>query len=282
MSTPPTPAAFRLNDGHHLPAVGLGTFGMTGEDGIATLVSGLRAGYRLLDTAVGYGNEAEVGEAVRRSGVPASEVVITTKIRGRGLGYDAARASIEESRRALGVEQVGLHLIHWPIPRLDRYVETWRALVDARADGEVRSIGVSNFTTGHLARIIDATGVVPAVNQIEVHPHFPQEQQRSVDRDLGIRTQSWSTLGRGAELLAAREVTRPAERMGVSPAQVVLRWHHQLGLLPIPRSTDVQRQRDNLDLAGFTLTADELAALTGLGRDGGRLWDGDPETTGFM
>ena len=255
---------------------------MTGEDGIATLVAGLHAGYRLLDTAVGYGNEPEVGEAVRRSGVPTSEVVITTKIRGRGLGYDAARRSIEESRRALGVDQVGLHLIHWPIPRLDRYVDTWRALVAARADGEVRSIGVSNFSEHHLVRIIDATGVTPAVNQIEVHPHLPQDQQRRVDAGLGITTQSWSPLGRGRELLGAPEVTAPASRLDATPAQVVLRWHHQLGLVPLPRSTDPQRQRDNLDIAGFELTADEVTAITALSRAGGRLWDGDPETTGFM
>ena len=272
----------RLNDGHQLPAIGLGTFGMRGEDGIATLITGLRNGYRLLDTAVGYGNEAEVGEAIRRSGVPPSEIVVTTKIRGRGLGYDAARRSIEQSRHTLGVDQIGLHLIHWPIPRLDRYVDTWRALVDARSDGEVRSIGVSNFTQRHLTRIIDATGVAPAVNQIELHPHFPQEEQRRVDRNLGIRTQSWSPLGRGRGLLGAPEVARPSNRLGVTPAQVVLRWHHQLGLLPIPKSANPQRQRENLEIASFELTAGEVSALTALGRRGGRLWGGDPDTTGFM
>lgn len=275
-------SAIELNDGHHLPAIGLGAFGMTGEDGIATLVAGLQAGYRLLDTAVGYGNEREVGEAVRRSGVPASEVVVTTKLRGRGLGYDAARHSIEESLAALGTDRIGLHLIHWPMPHLDRYVDTWRAMVAARADGQVASIGVSNFTQGHLERIIEATGVVPAVNQIEVHPHLPQEQQRRVDRDLGILTQSWSPLGRGAELLGTPEVARPADRLGVTPAQVVLRWHHQIGALPIPRSSNPRRQRDNLDIAGFELTTDEVTAITALGRHGGTLWGGDPETTGFM
>ena len=275
-------APFRLNDGHLLPAVGLGTFGLTGEPGITALVAGLHAGYRLLDTAVGYGNEIEVGEAVRRSGIPSSEVVVTTKLRGRGLGYDQARRSIAESLAALGTDQIGLHLIHWPIPRLDLYVDTWKAMVDARSDGEVRSIGVSNFTQHHLERILDATGVTPAVNQIEVHPHFPQDEQRRVDRDLGIRTQSWSPLGRGQELLRQPQVTGPAQRLGVTPAQVVLRWHHQLGLLPIPKSGNPQRQRENLQLAGFDLTPGEVVALTALGRDGGRLWGGDPDTTGFM
>jgi 2,5-diketo-D-gluconate reductase A len=273
---------FQLNDGHELPAIGLGTFGMTGEEGIAALTAGLRNGYRLLDTAVGYHNEAEVGEAIRRSDVPATDVVVTTKIPGRGLGYDEARRNISQSRHTLGLEQIGLHLIHWPIPRLDRYVDTWRAMVDAQSDGEIRSIGVSNFTPLHLARIIDATGVIPAVNQIELHPHFPQDEQRRVHRDLGICTQSWSPLGRGRELLSTPEALRPAVRLGVTPGQVVLRWHHQLELLPIPRSTDSQRQRDNLDISAFELTAEEVAALTALRRGGGRLWNGDPETTGFM
>lgn len=273
---------FTLNDGHRLPAVGLGTFGLTDEDGIAALVAGLRAGYRLLDTAAGYGNEQEVGTALRRSGIPASQVVVTTKIRGRGLGYDEARRSIAESRENLGLDQIGLHLIHWPIPRLDRYVDTWRAMVQARMDGEIRSIGVSNFAQSHLTRIIDATGVTPAVNQVEVHPHFPNTEQCRVNRELGILTQSWSPLGRGAELLAASEITGPAHRLGATPAQIVLRWHHQLGLLPVPKSRDPQRQLDNLDLAGLELTAGDIEAISSLGRGGRTLWGGDPTTTGFM
>ena len=146
----------------------------------------------------------------------------------------------------------------------------------------MRSIGVSNFTPRYLHPIIDATGVTPAVNQIELHPHFPQDEQRRVDRDLGICTQSWSPLGRGRELLHAPQVTGPAIRLGVSAAQVVLRWHHQLGLLPIPRSGNLQRQRENLEIAGFELSTDEVAVITALGRGGGRLWGGDPDTTEFF
>jgi 2,5-diketo-D-gluconate reductase A len=270
-------APFRLNDGHRLPAIGLGTFGLTGEAGIAALVAGLRTGYRLLDTAVGYGNEAEVGEAIRRSGVEASEVVVTTKIRAAGHGYDAARRSIEQSRRTLGTEQIGLHLIHWPNPRLGKFVATWQALVDARADGEVRSIGVSNFTRRFLEPILDATGVPPAVNQIELHPHFTQAALREFNAGLGIRTQSWSPLGL-TQALTEPSIGSIAAGHDASPAQVVLRWHHQLGCLPIPRSSNPRRQAENLDLGGFALSEEEMRGISALGRPDGRLWGGDPET----
>lgn len=281
MSRSDTAPPFRLNDGTTLPATGFGTFGMTGEPGIAQIRSALSCGYRLLDTAVGYGNESEVGAAVHRSGLD-GDVVITTKIPGRGLGYDAARRSIAESRKRLGVDRIGLHLIHWPMPGLDLYVDTWRALVAARSDGEIRTIGVSNFTPRYLTPIIEATGVVPAVNQIELHPHFPQHHQRAADRRLGICTQAWSPLGRGRSLFDADAVREPARRRGVTGAQIVLRWHHQLGVLPIPRSRQPDRQRDNLADDGIELTDAEMTAITALGHGGGRLWDGDPDTTGFM
>lgn len=277
-----TLAPFRLNDGEQLPAVGFGTFGMRGEAGIGTIVEAIRNGYRLLDTADGYGNESEVGQAVRRSGVPRDEIRVTTKINGSGHGYDEARRSIERSRRRLGVDRSDLHLIHWPTPSLGRYADTWRALVAARADGEIRSIGVSNFTRRYLEPIIEATGVVPAVNQIEMHPHFPQHDQRLLDRSWGIVTQAWSPLGQGSALFGLPPVAGPARRLGVSPAQVVLRWAHQLGTLPIPRSSSPDRQRENLDLTGFTLTGDDVAAITEIGHRGRRLWNGDPDTIAFM
>lgn len=277
-----TLAPFTLNDGTELPAVGLGTFGMHGESGIATIATAINAGYRLLDTAVGYGNEREVGEAVRRSDVPRDQIRITTKIPGRGHGYDAARRSIQESRQELGVECIDLHLVHWPIPSIGKYVDTWRALVAAQADGEVRSIGVSNFTDQYLKPIIDVTGVVPAVNQIELHPHFSQRDLHAVDQARGICTQAWSPLGQGQQLFRLEPVAGPAKRLRVTPAQVVLRWAHQLGALPIPRSTSPVRQHQNLDLAGFELTEDEVAAITALARPDGRLWNGDPDTIAFL
>ena len=205
----------RLNDGTAIPALGLGTFGFKGERGVGIVSRALASGYRLLDTAVGYDTEAEVGRAVREGGVPRGEIVVTTKIRRPGHGYDAARRSVRASLDRLGLDRVDLYLIHWPNPRLGLYVDTWRALVDARADGEVRSIGVSNFNADHLERIIDATGVVPAINQIELHPHFPQERARALHRRLGILTQSWSPLGLGGRAtLAAEPVTDAARRPG--------------------------------------------------------------------
>lgn len=269
----------RLNDGTVIPALGLGTFGFKGDRGVEIVSRALALGYRLVDTAVGYDTEAEVGRAVRESGVPREEIVVTTKIRRPGHGYDAARRSIRASLDRLGLDRIDLHLIHWPNPRLGLYVDTWRALIDARADGEVRSIGVSNFNADHLERIIDATGEVPAINQIELHPHFPQEQARALHRQLGIQTQGWSPLGLGSRaLLAAEPVTDAARRHGATPAQVVLRWHQQLGSLPIPRSSDSARQRENLQLGRLQLDEDELQAITSLGRSGRRLWGGDPET----
>lgn len=268
-----------LNDGTTIPALGLGTFGFKGDRGVGIVSGALRLGYRLVDTAVGYDTEAEVGRAVRESGVPREEIVVTTKIRRRDHGYDAARRSIRGSRDRLGLGRIDLYLIHWPNPRLDLFVDTWRALVDARADGEVRSIGVSNFNADHLARIMDATGEVPAINQIELHPLFPQEQARALHRQLGIQTQSWSPLGLGSPaLLAADPITDAARRHSATPAQVVLRWHQQLGSLPIPRSSSATRQRENLQLGHLHLGQDEVEAITEMGRFGQRLWGGDPET----
>lgn len=247
--------------------------------GVGIVSCALRSGYRLLDTAVGYQTEVEVGQAIRDSEVPREEIVVTTKVRRRDHGYDAARRSVRGSLDRLGLDRIDLYLIHWPNPRLGLYVETWRALVAARDDGEIRSVGVSNFNADHLERIIDATGEVPVVNQVELHPHFPQETARALHRRLGVVTQSWSPLGLGGSaLLGAGPVVDAARRHGATPAQVVLRWHQQLGCLPIPRSSDAGRQVENLQLGGLLLDEPELQAITSLGRSGGRLWGGDPET----
>ena len=269
---------YTLNDGNTLPAIGFGTYPLRGDEGRSAVTSALAAGYRLLDTAVNYGNEREVGEALRRSGVPREEVAVASKIPGRHHGYDDAVASTEESLRTLGLDYLDLHLIHWPNPRVGKYAEAWRALVDLQSRGLVRSIGVSNFTEEHLTRIIDETGVTPAVNQVELHPYFPQQQMRAAHERLGIRTEAWSPLGKRQAPFAEPVVAESAERHGVTPGQVILRWHLQLGSLPIPKSADPERQRQNLAVDGFTLGDDEMAAVTALGRSDGRLFGGDPDT----
>ena len=269
---------YDLNDGTTIPAIGFGTYPLRGEDGIAAIVSAIGAGYRLVDTAVNYDNEVEVGEAIRRSGVPRDEVVVASKIPGRHHAYDDALASVRGSIERLGVERTDLHLIHWPNPSRGAYVEAWRALVQLQKDGLVRSIGVSNFTEEHLTRIIDDTGVTPAVNQVELHPRFPQDDLREVHDRLGIRTEAWSPLGKRRAPLDEDAVTAAATAHGVSPGQVILRWHVQLGSLPIPKSADPARQAQNLDVFGFELTEAEMAAISGLAEDDGRLFGGDPDT----
>ncbi len=267
-----------LNDGHRLPVVGFGTYPLSGEEGVAAIASAIEVGYRLLDTAVNYDNEPEVGEAIRRAGAPRTELAVTSKIPGRHHAYDEAIASTRESLTRLGLDHLDLHLIHWPNPRVGKYVDAWRALVALREDGLVRSIGVSNFTEEHLARIIDATGVTPAVNQIELHPYFPQEHLRRVHEELGIRTEAWSPMGKRQAPFDEPAVADAARRHGVTPGQVILRWHLQLGSLPIPKSATPERQRQNLDVEGFELSQAEVDAITALGRPDGRLFGGDPDT----
>lgn len=266
-----------LNDGHSLPVVGFGTYPLKGDDGVAAMVSALEAGYRLLDTAVNYGNEEDVGKAIRRSAVAREDVQVTTKIPGRHHDEPAAAQSIEDSLRRLRLDYLDLCLIHWPNPRVGKYVQAWRALVKARDRGLVRSIGVSNFTREHLQLVINDTGVTPAVNQIELHPYFPQRDMRSVHTELGVLTESWSPLGKRSAPFDQQPVVRAAEAHGVTPAQVILRWHTQLGALPLPKSATPARQRQNLDIFGFELDEQEMAAITGLGRAEGRLFGGDPD-----
>jgi diketogulonate reductase-like aldo/keto reductase len=267
-----------LNDANSLPAIGFGTYPLTGARGTEAVLNALLAGYRLIDSAVNYGNEAEVGEALRRSGIPREQVQITSKIPGRHHAYDEAVASVKGSLHRMGLEYIDLHLIHWPNPRVGKYVEAWQALVDLRAQGLVRSIGVSNFTEAHLERVIEATGVTPAVNQIELHPRFPQEHMRVVHARLGIVTEAWSPMGKGRAPLAEPPVVAAAQRLGVAPGQVILRWHVQIGTLPIPKAASPDHQRENLDVFGFTLTDDEVAAISALAEPDGRLFGGDPDS----
>ena len=269
--------SYQLNDGRSLPVVGFGTVHLRGDDGTAAMRTALENGYRLLDTAVNYENEEEVGQAVRDSGVPREDVRITTKIPGRDHEYAKAVRSVEDSLRRLGMEYLDLCLIHWPNPSVGRYVEAWRALVDARERGLVRSIGVSNFTGQHLRDVIDDSGVTPAINQIELHPYFPQPEMRQVNADLGVQTESWSPLGKRSAPFDERPVAEAAAAHDVTPGQVVLRWQLHLGALPVPKSANPQRQRENLDVFGFELTDTEVDAISGLAKENGRLFGGDPD-----
>ena len=269
---------YTLNDGTLLPAIGFGTYPLTGEEGVAAITSALEAGYRYLDTAVNYDNEGEVGEALRRSGLPRQDVRIATKIPGRFHAKDLALQSLRESADRLGVESIDVGLIHWPNPSRGLFTEAWAALVQAQREGLVTTVGVSNFTEAHLAQVIDATGVTPAVNQIELHPYFPQEQMRAVHERLGIRTQAWSPLGKRQAPFDEPPVAEAARVHGVTPGQVILRWHLQLGSMPLPKSATPERQRANLDVHGFELTDEQMKAISGLGRPDGRLFGGDPDT----
>ncbi|MFJ7771298.1 aldo/keto reductase [Streptomyces sp. NPDC097107] len=263
-----------LNDGTPLPALGLGTWPMTDDEAERAVREALETGYRLIDTATNYRNETGVGRGLAGSGVPREEIVVTTKLPGRHHGYEETLASFEESRARLGLEYVDLYLIHWPLPRVDKYVDSWKAMVKLREDGLVRSVGVSNFTEGHIERLEKETGVLPSVNQIELHPLFPQDELRAFHERKGIRTESWSPLGRGSDLLDDPALVEVADAHGVTPAQAVLRWHTQLGAVPIPKSSDPARQRANLDVFGFGLDAGQMRTVADRAH---RRIGGDPE-----
>lgn len=265
-------------DGARLPAIGLGTLELQGRRGVDAIHSAVDAGYRLLDSAFIYDNEGTVGHAARTASVSRDELLVSTKLRGRAHEYDAALRHVEESLFRTGLDRLDLVLIHWPNPRIDLYVEAWRALVEARDRGLTRMIGVSNFLPHHLDRLIDETGVAPAVNQIEVHPYFPQLDLIAANRDRGILTEGWSPLGRGTDLLANTRILRIAEAHGVSAAQVVLAWSVGHGVIPLPRADRPEWQAENLDVFDVELTADEVAAIAELARPDGRVSGQDPRT----
>ncbi|MFF1703207.1 aldo/keto reductase [Streptomyces sp. NPDC058252] len=266
--------AHALNDGRKIPAIGLGTWPMDDAQAEKAVSEALAIGYRLIDTATNYRNETGTGRGITRSDVPREEIVVTTKLPGRHHGYEETLTSFEESRRRLGLAYVDLYLIHWPLPRVGKYPESWKAMVKLREEGLVRSIGVSNFTPEHITRLEEETGVLPSVNQIELHPYLPQDELRAFHTEKGIVTESWSPLGRGSQLLDDPTLTEIAQAHGVTPGQVVLRWHTQLGAVPIPKSADPGRQRENLDVFGFELTPAEMAAVSDRPR---RRLGGDPD-----
>ena len=268
----------RLNDGAEIPQFGFGVFQIPAEETVTAVRTALDAGYRHIDTAQMYGNEAEVGRAIAESGVPREEIFVTTKLNNDGHGYDAALGALDETLRKLGFDHVDLFLIHWPRPQEGRYVETWTALEKLKADGKARSIGVSNFTVEHLERLAERTGTVPAVNQIELHPQFPQAALRAYHAEHGIATEAWSPIGQGGDLLQDGRLRALADEHGRSPAQVVLRWHIQLGNIVFPKSVTPERIRENIDVFDFALSADDLAVIDGL--DTGTRKGPDPDRFG--
>lgn len=265
-----------LNDGLTLPAVGFGTYKLNGANGVNEIVNAIDVGYRLIDSAFNYENEGAIGEAVRRSSVPREQLRITSKLPGRHHAYAEALTTVQESLYRAGLDYYDLYLIHWPNPSKDLYVEAWQALIDAKKWGLIRSIGVCNFLPEHLERLIAETGVTPSVNQVELHPYFAQEEQRAWDAAHDIVTESWSPLGRANKLLQDETIRNIAETHQKSIAQVILRWHVQLGALPIPKSSSPQRQLENLSLFDFNLSDEEMQKISGLSRANGRTHDQDP------
>lgn len=265
-----------LNNGITMPQLGFGVFLVPPDEVVEPVTAALEAGYRLIDTASMYGNEEGVGRAIVGSGIPRDEIFVTTKVWNSDQGYDNTLRAFDQSLKLLGLDVIDLYLIHWPTPARDLYVDTWRALERIYADGRARAIGVSNFTVGHLDRVIGEGTVVPAVNQIELHPGLPQDELRAAHARHGIATEAWSPLGRGHGLLDRPEVAAIAVAHGCTPAQVVLRWHVQLGIVVIPKSVHPERIRENADVFGFELTQDEMSTLSAL--DGPGRVGPDPET----
>jgi 2,5-diketo-D-gluconate reductase A len=257
--------SLELNDGNHIPQLGFGVFEVEPRDTRDAALHALQTGYRMIDTAAMYGNEAEVAEAIASSGLERDEIFVTTKVWNDDHGRDRTMRAFERSTERLSSEWVDLYLIHWPAPAQGKYVETWQALCELHADGRARSIGVSNFLPEHIDRIVDATGVTPAVNQVELHPHLQQRSLRAYHRERGIVTESWSPLGRGA-LLDNPVVTDLATQTGRTPAQVLLRWNTQLGCVVIPRSVRAVRIEENAQIFDFELDGHQMEAIEQLDR----------------
>lgn len=266
----------KLHDGYEIPAIGLGTVYLRGEPGVDAITSAIRNGYRLIDSAIRYDNEGAVGEAVRQSGIPREQLFLTSKLRAQYFDYDDALEMIRESLYRANLDYWDLFLLHWPNPKQDKYVEAWRALIQAKENGWIRSIGVSNFMPEHLDRLIEDTGETPVINQIELHPYFSQVEQRQADKERGIITEAWSPLSRARTVTHDETIAELARQKGKTVSQVILRWHVQLGVIPLPRSSSELHQKENLDVFNFELTEDEMETLNALTKPDGRIDNQDP------
>jgi 2,5-diketo-D-gluconate reductase A len=271
-----------LNDGNAIPSVGLGVFQTPPDETEQAVTAALQAGYRHIDTAAGYNNEREVGRAIAKSDIPREEIFVVTKLWNADQGYDSTMKAFERSAKRLGLKGVGgyldLYLIHWPVPAIGEFVDTWRAFAALHDLGHIRSIGVSNFAPEHLDTLIDATGVVPVMNQIELHPLFTQVELREVHKKLGIATEAWSPLGRG-RLLDHPTITGIADASRKTPAQVIIRWHLQIGNIVIPKSVNPERIASNFDVFDFELSEDDVTSISSL--DNGTRLGPDPRTFNF-
>ena len=252
-----------LNDGNSIPQLGLGVWQVPVEDTARVVSTAIEAGYRAIDTAQGYDNEEGVGQAIQDAIVPREGLFITSKLRNGSHARDKALKAFDDTMQKLGLEQLDLFLIHWPVPEQDRYVEAWKTLIELREQGRVRSIGVSNFNNDHVERIIEETGVIPAVNQIELHPHYQQHDKRDYLAQEDIAIESYSPLGSG-EALDDRTIAAIASRHDKSPAQVMIRWHLDQGLIVIPKSTHAKRIRENIDVFDFELDDEDRARIAEL------------------
>jgi len=274
------PEQLKLNDDAAIPQIGLGVWQVDPDITAKVVRWGIEAGYRLIDTAEGYRNEEGVGEAIRAAGVPRGELFITSKLRNGAHQRDAALRAFDDTMRKLGIDQIDLFLIHWPVPSQNKYVEAWKTLVELRKAGRIKSIGVSNFNQDHLERIIGETGVTPVVNQIELHPRFQQRDKRDFHKKHNIHIESWSPLGSG-RLLADPTLQKIAKKHGKSVAQVIIRWHLQEGLVVIPKSVHRERIAGNFDVFDFELDADDMQTIRGMDSRDGRTGP-DPATAAFL
>ncbi len=270
---------FALRDGTSMPQIGLGVFQTPPDQTAAVVKTALAVGYRHIDTAAIYVNEAGVGEGLRTSEIAREDVFVTTKLWNVDQGFDSALKAFDHSVKRLGLDYLDLYLIHWPSPRRDLYVETWRALARLQADGRVRSIGVSNFNADQLQRLVAETGVTPVLNQVELHPHFQQRALIETHAALGVATEAWSPLGQG-RALGDPVIGAIAARYGRTPAQIIIRWHLDSGHIVIPKSVTPRRIAENIDVFGFKLEAADLAAIAGLDSPDGRIGP-DPTMANF-
>ena len=269
-----------FNDGNSIPQLGYGVWQIEDNGAADAVGTALKTGYRHVDTASIYGNEVGVGRGIAASPVPREDIFLTTKLWNSDQGYEKAIAALDASLERLGTDYVDLYLIHWAMPQQGTYLDSWRALIELKKQGKVRSIGVSNFPQAQLREIIADTGVTPAIHQIELHPYFSQEELRKVHEELGIVTEAWSPLGQGGEILKDPVIVEIAGKHGISPAQAVLAWHLAKGIVAIPKSVTPARIAENFTAANVTLDAADIAAIDGLTRKDGRIGP-DPQNPEF-